>query len=74
MITDVALYNRLNELTGRIDHLLTRLNEGQGTAGQLLNNRELYENMNKTVADIRALIADVRKDPKKFLNVKVSIW
>ena len=74
LLNDAALYNRLNAVTGRIDELLDRLSDGRGTAGQLLNNRELYENMSRTVADMRALIADIRKDPKKFLNVKVSIW
>ena len=74
LVTDVALYNRLNSLADRFDHLLNRLNDGQGTAGQLLNNKELYENMSKTVTDVRSLIADIRKDPKKFLNVKVSIF
>ena len=57
-----------------VDQLLNRVNEGQGTLGQVLNNKELYENMNKTVADLRALIGDIRKDPKKFLNVRVSIF
>jgi hypothetical protein len=30
--------------------------------------------MNKTVNELHALVADIRKDPKKFLNVKVSIF
>jgi phospholipid/cholesterol/gamma-HCH transport system substrate-binding protein len=61
-------------VTDRFDQLLASLNEGQGTAGQLLKDRQLYENMNGAVTDLRTLIADVRKDPKKFLNVKVSIF
>ena len=73
-LNDAALYNRLNELTGRLDQLINRLNDGQGSAGQFLNNKELYDNMNRTIADLHALIGDIRKDPKKFLNVKVSIW
>ncbi len=74
LVTDPALYNRLNEVSNRIDTLINRLNQGQGTAGQLLNNKELYENMNRTVGEVRSLVADIRKDPKKYLNVKVSIW
>ena len=54
--------------------LLTRLNDGQGTAGQLLQDKKLYENMNGAVADMRALLTEIRKDPKKYLNVKVSIF
>ena len=56
------------------DTLLTRLNDGQGTAGQLLQDKRLYENMNGVVTDMRSLLGEIRKDPKKFLNVKVSIF
>ena len=37
----------------RLDTLLTRLNDGQGTAGQLLQDKQLYENMNGVVTDMR---------------------
>jgi phospholipid/cholesterol/gamma-HCH transport system substrate-binding protein len=50
------------------------LNDGQGTAGQLLKDKQLYENMNGAVGDFRALMGEIKKDPKKYLNVKVSIF
>jgi phospholipid/cholesterol/gamma-HCH transport system substrate-binding protein len=54
---------------------LTRsLNDGQGTAGQLLHNKEMYDNMNAAANELKGLISDIRKDPKKYLNVKVSIF
>jgi len=34
----------------------------------------LYENMNGVVTDMRSLLVEIKKDPKKFLNVKVSIF
>jgi len=74
LVTDSALYDRLNGLSERFEQLMNRLNEGQGTAGQLLNNKELYENMNKAVAGLNALITDIRRDPRKFLNLRVSIF
>ena len=74
LISDDALYARLDELTGRLDALVTRLNSGQGTAGQLLQDKQLYENMNQAASELRGLIGDIRKDPKKYLNVKVSIF
>jgi phospholipid/cholesterol/gamma-HCH transport system substrate-binding protein len=74
LLTDEALYKRLDAVTGRLDTLLTRLNDGQGTAGQLLQDKKLYENMNGAVTDVRSLLVEIKKDPKKFLNVKVSIF
>ena len=73
-MTDPALFNRLNEVTERLDAMLTRLNNGEGTAGQLLKDQRLYENMNKVTTDLSALIAEITKDPRKYLNVKVSIF
>ena len=81
LLSDPALFNRLNSLTGRLDDLLTRLNSGEGTAGQLLKDKQLYENMNKTVTEVGALVAEfkaflaeVKKDPKKYLEMKVGIF
>ncbi|OFV93640.1 MAG: hypothetical protein A3G76_06130 [Acidobacteria bacterium RIFCSPLOWO2_12_FULL_65_11] len=74
LLTDPALFNRLNTLTDRFDQLVTKLNEGEGTVGQLLKDKQLYENMNGAVTDLRTLVADIRRDPKRYLNVKVSIF
>src|SRR5580704_7373756 len=74
LMTDPALFDRLNSLTDRFDQLLARINEGQGTVGLLLKDKQLYENMNGVVTDLRGFLAAVEKDPKKYLNVKISIF
>jgi phospholipid/cholesterol/gamma-HCH transport system substrate-binding protein len=74
LMTDPTLFNRLNSLTDRFDQLLGRINEGQGTVGQLLKDKQLYENMNGVVTDLRGFLTAVEKDPKKYLNVKISIF
>jgi phospholipid/cholesterol/gamma-HCH transport system substrate-binding protein len=74
LLTDDALYKRIDALTSRLDDLTKKLNDGQGTAGQLLNDRKLYDSLNKTVAELGGLVADIRKDPRKYLRVKVSIF
>lgn len=74
LLHDEALYQRLNSTAQRLDTLTERLNAGEGTVGQLLRDKQLYENMNQTVGELRGLIAEIRKDPKKYLNVKVSIF
>ena len=74
LLTDEQLYQRMNELTARLDKVMAGLEQGEGTAGQLLRDKQLYENMNTTVTEARQLLADIRKDPKKYLNVRVSIF
>ena len=74
LLNDKQLYDRFNSITDRLDKLMTTLEKGEGTAGRLLQDKQLYENINGAVAEFKTLIADIRKDPKKFLNVRVSIW
>jgi phospholipid/cholesterol/gamma-HCH transport system substrate-binding protein len=74
LVSDPALYNQLNSVTQRLDQLLTRLDAGDGTAGQLLKDKQLYENMNKVAMDLSGLLTQIKNDPKKYLNVKVSLF
>jgi phospholipid/cholesterol/gamma-HCH transport system substrate-binding protein len=74
LMTDPALFNQLKSLADRLDDLTKHLNEGEGSLGQLLKDKRLYENMNAAVTDVRDLVAAIKKDPKKYLNVRVSIF
>ena len=74
LVTEDELYNRLNSLSDRIDKVMAGLQQGDGTAGQLLQNRQLYENMNGTILELRSLIVEIKKDPRKYLNVRVSLF
>jgi phospholipid/cholesterol/gamma-HCH transport system substrate-binding protein len=74
LLTDKELYDRFNTLAARFEALASNLQKGQGTAGQLLHDKQLYENMNAAASEIRQLIGDIRKDPRKYLNVRVSIF
>jgi len=74
LLTDRQLYDRLDQMTAHVNQVAEGLASGQGTAGQLLRDRQLYENMNQAVTELRGLLADIRKDPKKYLRVSVSIF
>lgn len=78
LLNDKALYDKFDSLTARIDKLVAAvesgLNSREGTAGLLLKDKELYDNMNSAASEIKKLIADIRADPRKYLNVRVSIF
>jgi phospholipid/cholesterol/gamma-HCH transport system substrate-binding protein len=74
LISDRELYDRLNSMSDRLDKVMTGLQQGEGTAGQLLRDRQLYENMNGAVMELRQLVRDIRTDPRRYLNVRVSLF
>jgi phospholipid/cholesterol/gamma-HCH transport system substrate-binding protein len=74
LFTDEELYRRLNSVTDRLDKVVSSLQEGQGTMGMLLKDKQLYEKLNKTVDEVGGLVAAIKADPRKYLNVRVSIF
>ena len=74
LLTDDALYKRLNSMTERFEKVAAQLSEGEGSASRLINDKQLYENLNQAATELRSLLADIRKDPRKYLSVRVSIF
>ena len=74
LVTDKELYDRLNSMADRLDKVIAGLQKGDGTAGQLLHDKQLYENMNNTILEVRKLIMSIQADPRKYLNVRVSLF
>ncbi len=64
--------DRLGRLSAEVGSVAQRLNRGEGTAGQLLQNREFFERLNQTLVELNAFLADIKKNPKKY--VKFSIF
>lgn len=68
----------MERLTVRLDSLRTTLqsvagkvDRGDGSLGRLVNDPKLYDEAKESVAQLRALIEDIKKNPKKYVNVKV---
>ena len=73
MLLDDRVYEQVASVSSRLDHLVAQLNAGEGTAGQLLHNTSLYDNANSAGTEVKNLVADIRKDPKKYLHLSFSI-
>ena len=49
---------KLTAIRDRLDTLLATLQGTSGTAGLLLNDRQLYDNLNRTLTELQTLIVD----------------
>ncbi len=58
----------------RTDTLLARLNEGQGTAGKILTDDALYENLSRSLRHLNLLLQDLRLNPKRYNTVKLKVF
>ncbi|MGZ8455622.1 MAG: MlaD family protein [Gemmatirosa sp.] len=55
----------------RADSLVARAGSGPGTLGRLVNDPALYHDADSLVVELRALVADVRANPKRYVNVRI---
>jgi phospholipid/cholesterol/gamma-HCH transport system substrate-binding protein len=65
------LAGRLDSLRGSLQAVGNRIESGKGTLGKLVNDDRVYEDTRATLAELKALIADVKAHPKKYLTVKI---
>lgn len=61
----------LNQALAKVDGLMNKLNSGKGTAGKLLNDDALYNNLAKTSKELELLLQDVRLYPTRYVNVSL---
>jgi phospholipid/cholesterol/gamma-HCH transport system substrate-binding protein len=74
LATDDALYNKLRDTSSNLASATAKLNENTTTAGKLFSDPQLYDNLTGLTGDMRLLIGDFRKNPKKFLHIKISLF
>lgn len=60
------------ELTvANLKEITQKLNTKEGSAGQLINDPTLYNNLTETLQAADALLKDVKANPKRYINVSV---
>ena len=71
---DPQLYNRLNETFDHLNAVSTRMDQGQGTLGKLSTDTTLYNNLSQSSESLRDFLTEFKKNPKKYLTVRVHIF
>jgi phospholipid/cholesterol/gamma-HCH transport system substrate-binding protein len=74
LATDDSLFVKYREIGDNLASATAKLNSNEGTVGKLFSDPQFYDNMTGLAGDMRLLIGDFRKNPKKFLSVKFSMF
>ena len=54
-----------------LNSIMAKLDEGQGTAGLLLNDSTLYTTADSTMVSLKRLLDEMRRNPKKYFKLNV---
>ena len=67
---DSTLRN-IQQTTENLRMLTQELNNPNSTLGLLMKDPELYNNLNNTVKSLDSLFVDIKKSPKRYINIKL---
>jgi phospholipid/cholesterol/gamma-HCH transport system substrate-binding protein len=73
-VTDDAVYNNIRDASASFRDATAKLNGNEGTLGKMFSNPALYDNVTGLAGDMRLLVDDFRRNPKKYLQIRVHIF
>lgn len=63
--------DRLDRSIESLELVMKRLEDGQGTLGQLSRDDKLYREMLDATQNLNDLLLDIRKNPKRYLKIEI---
>jgi phospholipid/cholesterol/gamma-HCH transport system substrate-binding protein len=74
LATDDSLFTQYRQAGENLSAATAKLNSNEATIGKFFDDPKFYDNFTGLAGDMRLLVGDFRKDPKKFLHVKFSVF
>jgi len=66
-----SLMNNLNIASERLNVVLEKINDGDGSLARMLNDPLLYDRADSTMASVKRLVDAMRRNPKRHFKVNV---
>lgn len=61
----------LNKMTADLNTVISKVKNGEGTLGKLINEPEIYTNLQRTTRNVDLLLQDLRLNPKRYVHLSV---
>jgi len=61
----------LNKTLAKVDGIMSGLESGKGSMGKLLNDEALYKNLTGASKELEQLLADLKNNPKRYVNISI---
>jgi phospholipid/cholesterol/gamma-HCH transport system substrate-binding protein len=61
----------LNKTLEKTNSIMTKVDSGSGTASQLINDPQLYQNLVDATEQLNLILLDLKYNPKRYVNISV---
>ena len=66
-----SITTNLNSLVNNLNSITTSLKNSEGTAGKLINDKSIYDNLENASNQLNRLIEDIKLNPNRYINFSV---
>lgn len=66
-----SITTNLNSLVNNLNSITTSLKNSEGTAGKLINDKSIYDNLENATNQLNRLIEDIKLNPSRYINFSV---
>ena len=73
LLRDTTLYTNLVGIAGGADSLMKLMTNENGMVSRMLGDETLYDQLTKLTTDLGAVLADVRRDPKRYTRGMICV-
>jgi len=63
--------DRLESFLAASDSIARKVNRGEGSLGLMINDPSLYRNSDSVMLQLKALLADIQKNPRRYINLRI---
>jgi phospholipid/cholesterol/gamma-HCH transport system substrate-binding protein len=67
----VEVADNLDKNLDLLHNALTQINKGKGTMGKLMKDEKMYDELEKTLKETKALIKDIKENPKRYIHIRL---
>jgi phospholipid/cholesterol/gamma-HCH transport system substrate-binding protein len=63
--------NETKRAMTELNQVMHKINSGEGSIGLLINDKKLYDNLQKSSEDLDKLIIDLKQNPKRYVSFSI---
>lgn len=67
----VEVADNLDKNLDLLHDALTKINKGEGTMGKLMKDEKMYDELEQTLKETKALIKDIKENPKRYIHIRL---
>ena len=66
-----ATMRKVDKTLAEVQSTMEKINSTEGTMGKLINDTQLYDNLNTTVGNANQLVVDLKEHPKRYVHFSI---